>query len=136
MIGEKLCYTNDSLQSMNLVETMINVTVKDLFIHNDKQFVILDSSQFLKINKFKLDFLRKKFKKGMKLIKFDDDLTRFINNLLYPIKVNVVNEDNNIFIEPEDKTYKGILIGKNGDNLDFFKKVVSRYFSFNKFIVR
>lgn len=136
---EKIIYTQNSLQSIALFESMLNVHVKDMIVEEDKMYVVLEKDEFDKVMNrtgFSLRHLESVFKKHIKLVKFEPELTKFISNLLYPLKVkNVSEEDGVVSIVPDEKTYKGLLIGKNGDNLNFLKKIAHRYFEFKNIVV-
>lgn len=136
---EKIVYSQDSFQSIALFESMTNVHVKDMIVDENKMLVILEKDEFEKLMQrtgLKLQHLERMFKKHIRIVKFDCDVKNFLINLVYPIKIKSIREEEGVFnIEPEEKTYKGLLIGKNGGNLNFVKKVVSRFFDFKNIFV-
>ena len=68
-------------------------------------------------------------KKKLRVIEFNDDLLRFIQNVVFPSKVkNIVEEEGVITITPPDSETRGYLIGRGAINLNNTKDIVKRYF--------
>lgn len=136
---EKIVYSQDSVQSIALLESMMNIHVKDLVVEENKLFVILEKQEFDKLRErtgFNLKHLEQMFKKHIRVVQFDEDPRKFITNLVFPIRIKMVNEESGVFsLEMEEKTYKGLLIGKNGGNLNLIKRIVNRFFDFKNIVV-
>ncbi len=57
------------------------------------------------------------FKKSIKIIEYSEDIVKFIQNLISPIKGKIYKENDEIVIELSSRTDKANLIGKNKRNL-------------------
>jgi N utilization substance protein A len=78
-----------------------------------------------------LEKLRMLFKKIVKFVEFDEDKTRFVQNLCKPYNVTKVRFEENdgtsvarIEVNPRDKSK---LIGKGGRNINMIRKMAQRH---------
>lgn len=68
--------------------------------------------------------------KKIRVIEFQDDLTRFIQNVIYPLKVEeIIEEDGVVFLKDSSKKTKSLLIGRDGKNLTLLNRAIKRFFS-------
>ena len=73
--------------------------------------------------------LESMLKKKLRIIEFNDDLLKFIQNVVYPSKVKDISmEDDVVTITPPDSQTRGYLIGRGAVNLNITKEIVKRYF--------
>jgi N utilization substance protein A len=77
--------------------------------------------------------LKEKLGKDIDIIAFSDDLNRFIKNLLYPAKINLIeeqkrNDGKKIMMVTVEAKDKGLAIGKNGRNIVKANIFVRRHF--------
>ncbi len=128
----KIVYDEMSMKFMVLFETMTKANLKDCIINDDIIFFIVEENQIGKaIGKqgSNIRNLQKALKRRIKIIEYSNDLIKFINNFIYPIKAkDIKNEDGVIKIMTPDIESRGVLIGKNATNLRSFESVVKRYF--------
>lgn len=74
--------------------------------------------------------IQEKLGKKVKIIEFNDDVTKFVRNIILPLRVEKITiEGNTIIIEDSQKKTKSLLIGRQGRNLELLKRAVKRFFS-------
>src|SRR3989338_6682155 len=74
--------------------------------------------------------LKTKLNKKFKIVEFSEDLEQFIRNMVYPLEVIKLTQEGEIItLEGKDYKTKGLLIGRNAQNLRGLEKAVQRYFS-------
>lgn|SRR3989338_9693797 len=128
----KIVYDETAMKFMVLFETMTKTNLKDCIINDEIIFFIVEENQIAKaIGKqgSNIRNLQKALKRRIKIVEYSNDLIKFINNFIYPIKAKeVINEDGVIKIMTPDIESRGILIGKSATNLRSFESIVKRYF--------
>jgi len=81
--------------------------------------------------------LEKIFSKRIQITELREDLPSFIGNLCYPLKnLKISREEEDIIIIGPDTKTKGLLIGRNSQNLKKLEENAKRYFKFNKIKVK
>lgn len=128
----KIVYDETAMKFMVLFETMTKANLKDCIINDEIIFFIVEENQIAKaIGKqgSNIRNLQKALKRRIKIVEYSNDLIKFINNFIYPIKAKeVINEEGVIKIMTPDIESRGILIGKSATNLRSFESIVKRYF--------
>ncbi len=123
----------ESLQRMAYFEKLTRSRLKDFIETETKMFFIVDKGFLRKALGPEMKNVRKleeAFKKKIKIIEYSDDVLRFTMNVLAPLKVVDIKEDDGIIIitGPDQKT-KGLMIGARAANLRMFESIVQKYFS-------
>lgn len=115
-----------------LFETLTRATLKDCFEFNERIYFVVNEKQIGKaIGKQgkNIKLLEKTINRKIKIIEFNPHIVQFINNLIYPLKVkDIEQQDDSIVITGGDTKTKGLLIGRNSQNLKRTEKIVKRYF--------
>ena len=128
----KIVYDETAMKFMVLFETMTKANLKDCIINDEIIFFIVEENQIAKaIGKqgSNIRNLQKALKRRIKIVEYSNDLIKFINNFINPIKAKeVINEEGVIKIMTPDIESRGILIGKSATNLRSFESIVKRYF--------
>lgn len=128
----KIVYDETSMKFMVLFETMTKANLKDCIINDEIIFFIVEENQIAKaIGKqgSNIRNLQKALKRRIKIVEYSNDLIKFINNFIYPIKAKeIINEEEVIKIMTPTIESRGILIGKSATNLRLFESIVKRYF--------
>ncbi|MFT4326286.1 MAG: NusA-like transcription termination signal-binding factor [Candidatus Woesearchaeota archaeon] len=134
----------NALMQMSLFEKITKAKVKDCFESNGKLTFVVSENQLQKAigpkgaNVKKLEQL---FKKKLRIIQFDPDIAKFIENLCYPNKVRKVEfgsqmlwnkEKKAAIIIPENLQARGYIIGKDANNLRVMETICRRYFSLDE----
>lgn len=128
----KMKYDVDSLQKMALFEKVTKARLKDFFETETKLFFVVQKGQLQRAlgpQKKNVQRLENMLKKRVKIIQYEQDVLRFIVNVLAPLKVVDIKEENGIvtITGPDQKT-KGLMIGARAANLRMFEKIVQKYF--------
>ena len=67
--------------------------------------------------------------KKIKVVEFRDHVNDFIKNLIYPLAVErIVEEQDSFILQDSSRKTKGLLIGRDGKNLKFINRAVQRFF--------
>jgi len=128
----KIVYDAGSMQLMSSFETITHAKLKDLIINeNFLLFVVHEGeiAQAIGPKAFNVRKLEHMFNKRIRITEFASEPVNFIKNLIYPLKVTDISEEDGVFtLTPVDSKTRSILIGKNAGNLRFYESVVKRYF--------
>jgi transcription termination/antitermination protein NusA len=127
----KLDSENFGLSSM--IERMTHAHVKDCFKEDGVLYVIVAAGEMGKILG-KKGVIIKKLQESMgfkiKVIEFQDEVVKFVKNVVYPVKVEEIIQDNEIiYLKDSQKKTKSLLIGREGKNLKLINRAVKRFFN-------
>lgn len=121
------------IQYINLFERITQTKVRDCFYSKDGLVFIVNFGDCSKaigrkaVNMIKLTNL---INKKVKVIEYNKDPVKFINNFVSSIKLeNIEFENNEITLKVKSLKDKGLLIGRNGKNLEEVKKIMGYYFN-------
>ncbi|MFH1072066.1 MAG: hypothetical protein V1743_01405, partial [Nanoarchaeota archaeon] len=80
-------------------------------------------------NKFNVERLEQILNKKIKIVEFNADMVQFIVNLMAPLRVKDIREEDGLVtvVGPDTKT-KGLMIGSRAQNLREYENVVRKYF--------
>lgn len=130
----KIKYDINLMQYMNMFENLTRVKLKDCIEMPSGQlmFVVGDASdmgQAIGKGGSNIRLLEGKFKRKIKIVAFDPELRGFVKNLIYPLQARETRLEGDVLVivGPDMKT-KGLLIGRERQNLDAIKAVIQRYF--------
>lgn len=128
--------SNENMQYINMASKITKTDVLDCMIAEDKLVFIIRKGQLgaaIGIKARNLEKLRRMFKKSIKLVEFDEDKKKFIENLCKPYDIKEVtfegegeNTVAKIEVSPSDKSK---IIGKSGRNIEIIRKLASRHHS-------
>ena len=125
-------YDANLLQIMLLFEKITGAKVKDCFEFDETLVFIVEPSQIgIAIGKggINLKKLDSVLKRKFKIVEFNSELERFIQNAIYPSQIRGLdNKDNIITLTPVDMKTRGYLIGRNASNLRMTEAIIKRYF--------
>ena len=123
----------DTLALSSFLERLARVRVKDCFKDRDTIYFVVNKGSMGKalgkgaenVKKLQRDLNAK-----IRLIEFDDDAIKFIQNVILPLKVEEIEEHDNFFIvRDSNKKTKSLLIGRDGRNLITLNRAVKRFFN-------
>jgi len=121
-----------TIQIMSLVTKRTGATIKDCIItDNSILFIVIagDAAKAIGKGGANVQLLERQLKKKVRIAEFSEDLEQFIRNLVHPAKLkSVSNDDGVITLEPEDFRTRGVLIGRNAQNLRQTESLAKRYF--------
>lgn len=127
-----ISYNTEIIGYINVFETLTRTTVKDCFIDNSELvFMVSEGEAGRAIGKHgaNIQRLSQMLNKKIKVIEFNKDVLKFINNLIYPANGNVYkSEEKIVSIQAKDTRDRAILIGRDRKNLKNLQNIVSKYF--------
>ena len=98
----RITYNADSLKIMFLFEKTTRIRLKDFFVddNNLTSFVVAkeDLGKAIGKNGINVKTISYKLQKQIKIIEYNPDLVKFVENSIYPIKAVITLENNNIKI--------------------------------------
>jgi N utilization substance protein A len=128
----KIKFDVNIMKFISLFETLTKAEVKDCFEIGERLvFVVKEGNIGKALGKggSNIKKIEGMLKKKLRIIEFNPDLLRFIQNVVYPSKVKDINmEDDIVTITPPDSQTRGYLIGRGAVNLNITKDIVKRYF--------
>lgn len=133
-MAEKIVYDTGAMQVMAHFEQMTRAKLKDCIIGEQQVFFVVEQGDVGKAigpRGANIRRLEEAMKKKIKMVEFAPELVSFIKNLVYPIDVKEVREqdDGIVVIMPPDLKARGLLIGRNAQTLRAYESVVKRFFS-------
>lgn len=127
-----ISFDTEILQYMNLFNQITKLTPKDCFKSNNNLVFIVKQGDIGKaigkkgVNVKKLSSI---IKKSVKIIEFNDDVCKFIANLILPIKAKEIQrEDNKVIIIANNNYEKGQIFGREKSNLKEILSTISKFF--------
>ncbi|MEK6835267.1 MAG: NusA-like transcription termination signal-binding factor [Nanoarchaeota archaeon] len=122
----------DKIQKITLFENLTQSKVKSL-IEDDKMTFIVENGDLGKaVGKQgkNVKMFEKMMHKKIKVIEFNDDPVKFINNYIFPVHADNIQLNNNtVEIAAKDRKTKGLLIGRERKNLNDLSNLVKSYFN-------
>lgn len=115
-------------------ENFTKVSVKDCFFGSDNELIfVVDAFNLGKVigkNGENIKKLAFRIKYKLRIIGYDSDVVKFVQNVFYPLKgFEIRKEDNKVVVDTEDIKLKGKLYGRDRSNLKFINEIVKRYFN-------
>jgi len=118
----------------SLMERISGVRVKDCFSdeNNETIYFVVETGHLGKaIGKGGINIKRvqHELKKKIRIIEYRMNVVNFVKNVIYPIKVEeVIENDGEVLIKDPSKKTKSLLIGREGRNLKLINRAVKRFF--------
>ncbi|MBI4453544.1 NusA-like transcription termination signal-binding factor [Candidatus Woesearchaeota archaeon] len=129
----KIKYSMELMGLMNIFQQTTRANLKDCFIDSNSLLIfVVEQNEIGKAigrNAINIKILEKGFNRKIKILEYNPKLERFIENLIYPLKVmSVTVQEDTIILEPTDSKTRGYLIGRSASNLRNYEEIVKRYF--------
>ncbi|MBN1377359.1 NusA-like transcription termination signal-binding factor [Candidatus Woesearchaeota archaeon] len=129
---KKLVYDSDMIRVMSMFESITKARLKDFFILDEILYFVIapgDMGKALGKNKVNVYKLREKLDRKISIIEYNEDIIRFVSNIIYPFRADDIKKENTkIIIYGKDLKNKAKIIGKRASTLRRYEKVVQRYF--------
>ena len=116
---------------INVFEKATGAKVKDCFNEGETLVFIVHPKELRKAlehNGEKIKRLSAITQKRIKVIEFNEDVLKFILNLLYPLRPQVSIEEDHITIKGKDIKEKGLIFGREKTNFKRIQGIVNKYF--------
>ncbi|USN45600.1 MAG: NusA-like transcription termination signal-binding factor [Candidatus Woesearchaeota archaeon] len=125
-------YDTEMIQIMALFERVTKSKLKDCFYYRERLTFVTEPGELKKAlgkNNVNVEKLEKLTAKKVKIAEFSTDKLTFIRNVLYPLRVVSMEEEEEVVVikGPDAKT-KGLMIGAKAKNLRRLEEVVQKYF--------
>jgi len=125
------------MKFISMFESITHASVKDCIEDDNKKLIFIvkqgDIAKAIGKKGANIKRIEQLLKKKVKVIEYNPDLLEFIKNVVAPLKVaDIVEEEGIITITPPDSKIRGFLIGRGADNLRGFEKIIKRYFDFEE----
>lgn len=127
----KIKFDSDLMKLITLFETMTGAKVKDCIANEKIVFIIEEGEMGKAIGKNGMNIKRAEnmLKKKIKLIEFTNDVLQFVKNIIYPIELlNIEQDDGIITMHGKDTNARAMLIGRERQNINHLSGIVKRYF--------
>ncbi len=128
----KIVYNIDAIKFMSLFETITRAKIKDCIIKETLVLFIVQPNEVGKAvgpkgaNVKKLEQI---LKKRVKIVEFASEPVNFIKNLVHPLQVTEIIEDEGVYtMTPADLKTRGLLIGRNAAHLRSYEEIIKRFF--------
>ncbi len=130
-----ITYDTALLKVMVLFENMTQTKLKDCFqdvTQNSMTFVVQpgESGRAIGKNGVIVRHIEQLLNKHVRVVEFSAEKNTFIRNLVQPLHIEQIEEDEEgiVTLTGKDSKTKGLLIGRNGQNLRALEEKVRRHF--------
>ena len=128
-------YDAQTLQLIALFERITKAKIKDSFydpVQKRQLFVVQKGNLWKALGPKSINVkkLQEKLNRKIKIVEFDSEKHKFIKNLVFPLKITDVREENGVItLVCDDIKTRGLLIGRNAANLRNLEENVQRYYT-------
>jgi N utilization substance protein A len=131
---ERIKYDMGLMKTMSLFEKVTRTSLKDCFVDKNNLLVfVVDSDKISRAigrEGSNVKRLEKLLNRKIKILGYTPEIEQFVRNVLYPVRVKGIREEEGIIsLEGSDMRTRGLLIGKNAQNLKNSLWIVKRYFN-------
>ena len=127
----RIKYSSDLMKYISLFESVTGAKVRDCIVNEDVIFVVHENEMGRAIGKQGSNIKRIEgiLKKKIRLIESSNDVSQFVQNLIYPIRAKEIKEeDGMVTIYGSDTKTRGMLIGRDKHKINSINDIVKRYF--------
>ena len=124
-------YDMQSIGLINLFEKSTGAKVKDFFIEDETLVFVVHPKELRKaLEKGGEKIKRFSFsaKKRVRVIEFNENIEKFVMNLLYPLRPETELKEGILFIKGKDAKEKGQIYGREKTNLKRIQGIIHKYF--------
>ena len=128
----RIKYDINLMKFISFFENLTRSKVKDCIDSGSSLIFVVQKGEIGKAigkNASNIKKIENLLKRKVRVIEFDEDVAKFVRNVLAPIKVDEVElVDSKVVIRDPNMKTKGMIIGRDASNLKKHKEIVSRYF--------
>ncbi|MHC1605299.1 MAG: NusA-like transcription termination signal-binding factor [Candidatus Methanofastidiosia archaeon] len=134
----------EEIRFIGLFESITGATIKDCLVSDDQNivYVIKEGEIGLAIGKkgANLSRVRDMINRGINIVEYSDDPSKFIENILKPAKIKNVritqkNDGRTVAVVDIQKRDRGIAIGKSGKTIHLAKTLLKRHHSIDDVVI-
>ncbi len=127
----KVVFDMETMKIISLFQAVTRASVKDCINDSELLFVVGPGELGKAVGKGgeNVKRLAAALKRKIKIVEFSDQLFTFIKNLVQPLRVEKIEEqDGVVTLTPPDSSTRGYLIGRGGSSLRILEERVKRHF--------
>lgn len=128
----KVKYDAELLNLMVLFEKVTRAHLKDCFFNKDRLvFIVAEGEMGKALGKHKtnIEKIEHSLNRKIKIVEFSPDVKIFIKNLMYPLRIVEMHQDEGIItVKGPDTKTKGLMIGARAQNLRNYEEITKKYF--------
>ena len=128
----KTKYDVELLKTMALFENMTGAKLKDCFVNKERLIFVIeqgDMGKALGKHKGNIQRIEESLNRKIKIIEFNPDVLTFVRNLMFPLRILEMGQDEGIItVKGPDAKTKGLMIGARAQNLRNYEEIVRKYF--------
>jgi len=127
----RIKYDSDLIKLISLFESLTGAKLRDCIANDSIIFIVNDGEMGKAIGKKGANIRRIEdlLKKRVRLVEYSADVAKFVSNLIHPVKVQDIREEEGIVsINASDPKTKGMIIGRDRSKINFINDIVKRHF--------
>lgn len=128
----KIKFDSNDMKIMSMFSSLTRANLKDCIFEDNLALFIVQENEIGKAVGKKganVKRLETALKRKIKIVEFNPQLLGFIRNLVYPLKLAEMDEnDGTVILKAIDTKTRGLLIGRNASNLRNYEDIAQRYF--------
>ena len=127
----RIKYSSDLMKYISLFESVTRAKVRDCIVNEDVIFGVHENEMGRAIGKQGSNIKRIEgiLKKKIRLVESSNDVSQFVQNLIYPIRAKEIKEEDGLVtIYGSDTKTRGMLIGRDKHKINSINDIVKRYF--------
>tara|TARA_B100002003_G_C14081375_1_gene520214 strand:+ start:303 stop:722 length:420 start_codon:yes stop_codon:yes gene_type:complete len=135
----RIKYDINLMKFISFFENLTRAKVKDCIDSGSSLIFVVQKGEIGKAigkNASNIKRIENMLKRKVRIIEFDEDVCKFVRNVLAPLKVEEVElVDTKVVIRDNNMKTKGMIIGRDASNLKKHKEIVTRYFPIEDIVV-
>ncbi len=127
----RVTFDSEKMKLISLFQAMTRASVKDCVENEELIFIVGEGEIGKALGKKGMNARRisQMLKRKIKIVEFSNNLSQFIKNLVQPLRVEKVEENEGVItLTASDTTTRGYLIGRGGSALRKLEERVKRHF--------
>ncbi len=127
----RVIFDINTMKIISLFQAITRASVKDCIVNDEIIFIVGEGEIGKAVGKGGENVKRISYslKRKIKIVEFSNELRTFIKNLIQPLKVeNIEEQDGVVQLTPPDTKTRGYLIGRGGMSLRHLEDLVKRHF--------
>ena len=133
---EKIKFDSQIIKFLSLFESLTKANVKDCINTENLVIFIVEQNEIAKAigkNGANVRRIEGMLKKKIKIIEYNTDLTKFVANIIFPIRAKEIRDEEGVVtIVSNDLKSRGFMIGRNATILRSNENILKRYFDVNE----
>ncbi|MCX6710558.1 hypothetical protein AUJ69_03730 [Candidatus Woesearchaeota archaeon CG1_02_47_18] len=134
---QRIVYNIQLMNFMRFFENATGAKARDCFLEKSGMlvFVVKEGEIGKAIGRggSNIRKLEGNLKRKIKIVEFNPEVTEFARNLIMPLRAEGIElREGVLYIKGEDTKVRGMLIGRDSQNLKNYEEIIKRYFNIEK----